>query len=164
MFHTFSRHFNTFLIVKVIIFNFSQNSLNKFKYALRRYDRPHWALKHWCTSNLHSMVASVWKIQFNICPHTIFIHSNTFLIVKVIFSIFVDIHSMNSKMAMNDKIMLIEALQLFVHQIYILYYNQFEKIYFKICPIHFNTFSIMKVFIFNFSWNSLNGLKNGLQR
>ena len=74
IFHTFFIYSNKFLIVKVFIFNFYRNSLNGFKNGLQRSDRTQRALQFCCTSNLHLMVASYWKIHLKRFSYTFYIH------------------------------------------------------------------------------------------
>ena len=65
---------NTFSIVKVFMLNFTKNLLNKFENSVQLKDRARWALQLWRTSNLNLTVASLWKIQLNICSQTFSIH------------------------------------------------------------------------------------------
>ena len=70
MFNTFSIHSNTFFIVKGFICYFPRNSLNGFKNSLQQSDITQRALQLWCTSNLHHMVESYWKIHLKIFSYT----------------------------------------------------------------------------------------------
>ena len=74
MFNTFSIHSNTSFIVKDFICYFYRNSLNWFNKSLQRSDRTQRALQLRCTSNLHHMVESYWKIHLKIFSYTFPIH------------------------------------------------------------------------------------------
>ena len=67
-------------------------------------------------------------------------------------------------MDFSNKIWFIEFHNLDIHQLYILYWQHIEKLNLKIFFHTFQYIFIIKGYIFKFSLNLLNGLKNGLQR
>ena len=108
------------------------------------------------------------KSNLTLCFHAFSIHFNTFLIVNVLFSMFLETHLMDLKMLYGNKIGLIVLYNFDMLQIYNLLWHQYEKLSLKffshIFFIHSNTFLIVKVLILNFSQNSLNEFENGLQQ
>ena len=127
-----------------------------------------WVLQSCCTFNLNSMVVSYWQIQLKQFCHTFSIHFYTFSIVKcLIFNFSWNLlHGLKNSFQRKDRAL--HALQL-VCNIKFTFYNgiilkNLIEIFSLTFPIHFSTFSIVKVVIFKFTRNLMHGYENGFQQ